>query len=74
MPLFEFECRDCESRFERLVRATESVSCPQCDSEDLERLLGAPAGLPGRSRQALPVTSDCPPPDAPPCGPGCCRL
>jgi putative FmdB family regulatory protein len=39
MPLYEFECRGCASRFERLVRAGDSPTCPACGSVDLERIL-----------------------------------
>ena len=46
MPIYEYECRACHERFERLVRpsSTEAPhvpSCPHCQSEDLERLLSA---------------------------------
>ncbi|WP_129630709.1 FmdB family zinc ribbon protein [Candidatus Oscillochloris fontis] len=42
MPLYEYQCPDCESRFERLVRSTESapkVVCPTCGGDQAERIL-----------------------------------
>jgi len=39
MPLFEFECRGCGTRFELLVRTGDSPACPSCRSADIERLL-----------------------------------
>ena len=39
MPLYEFECRGCGSRFEKLVRGSETPTCPSCNSSELERLL-----------------------------------
>jgi putative FmdB family regulatory protein len=40
MPLYDFACRDCGERFERLVRG-ETPVCPSCDSTNLERLLSS---------------------------------
>ena len=40
MPLYEYRCHDCESRFEKYVRAWgEAVSCPACASESVDKLL-----------------------------------
>ena len=39
MPLYEYECRGCGKRFEHLVRAGQSASCPSCQSDNLEKLL-----------------------------------
>jgi putative FmdB family regulatory protein len=43
MPLYEYSCRDCESAFELLVRGSETLHCPECDSENLDKLLSVPA-------------------------------
>lgn len=46
MPIYEFECLDCRTRFEELVRrATDlpEVRCPACDGAELQRLMSAPA-------------------------------
>jgi len=69
VPLYEFRCAGCETQYELLVRNGEKPACPECGSVRAEKLLSAPA-----VRAALPVAGACPPPEAGPCGPGCCRL
>lgn len=73
MPLFEYRCERCRAEFELLVRNGEPVHCPHCGSGDPRKLLSAPSVLPAK-RPSLPIAAHCPPSDAPPCGPGCCRL
>ncbi|MDQ6979603.1 MAG: zinc ribbon domain-containing protein [Mariprofundaceae bacterium] len=49
MPIFEYQCRACEQRFETLVRHGEQPQCPECHGDQLEKLLSAPtigSGLP----------------------------
>ena len=44
MPIYEFRCRDCNHRFEKLVRGELSIpdcTCTKCDSSKLERLMSA---------------------------------
>ena len=74
MPLFEYRCRSCDASFEALVRNAreDRVSCEACDSAETTRLMGAPAAP--ASARSLPVAAGCPPPEAGPCGTGCCRL
>jgi putative FmdB family regulatory protein len=43
MPIFEYSCKACHNQFEKLVRGTSVPSCPECGSEDLEKLLSLPA-------------------------------
>ncbi|MGH9325124.1 MAG: FmdB family zinc ribbon protein [Terriglobia bacterium] len=53
MPIFEYECRDCGTKFEKLViSSTETVMCKQCSSRRVEQMLsvfavsaGSGAGL-----------------------------
>lgn len=44
MPLYEYQCQDCENRFERIERvsAPSDGVCPTCGGA-ARRLLGAPA-------------------------------
>ena len=74
MPLFDYRCRSCDASFEALVRnaSRDRVSCESCESEDVHRLMGAPAVQAGG--RSLPIAAGCPPPEAGPCGTGCCRL
>ena len=40
MPLFEFKCEDCGTRFEKIVpSSTTEVICRQCSSPKVEKLL-----------------------------------
>jgi putative FmdB family regulatory protein len=41
MPIYDFSCRSCSHKFEALVLRKTPV-CPECKSEDLERLLSLP--------------------------------
>ena len=44
MPLYEYRCEKCGTSFEMLRRiqdADRDVECPQCKSEQVERLLSA---------------------------------
>jgi putative FmdB family regulatory protein len=37
VPIYEFECSKCGTRFEELVKAGEKAPCPQCKSSEVER-------------------------------------
>lgn len=39
MPIYEYECRKCAHQFEALVRTGDTPACPECQSQDLTRLL-----------------------------------
>ena len=42
MPLYEYQCKKCEKKFEILVSFSEldnPVKCPDCGSEETEKLL-----------------------------------
>lgn len=45
MPLYEFECRKCDHRFEELLTSAEAkdgkVKCPACGSARIEREFSA---------------------------------
>ncbi|MFB3853127.1 MAG: zinc ribbon domain-containing protein [Vicinamibacterales bacterium] len=61
MPLFEYECRKCGERFEAFVFGKRSPQCPECGSEDLEKLLssfGVGASATGSAR-AVSRSSSC---------------
>ena len=73
MPMFEFVCDDCDQECELLVNRGEHPVCPHCGSKKISKLMSVSAGRVAGGG-ALPIARDCPPPSAPPCGPGCCRL
>ncbi|MCX2727851.1 zinc ribbon domain-containing protein [Thermomicrobium sp. 4228-Ro] len=44
MPIYEYRCQRCGYRFEKLVRlsqAAQPVVCPNCGTDETERLLSA---------------------------------
>ncbi len=80
MPLYEYRCRECGRRFERLQKVTAEPirECPYC-SGPVDRLLGVPAlqfkgsgwyvtdygSRNGRKAAAEPTETPSPAPDAP---------
>ncbi len=40
MPIYEYECCNCCERFEILVfRSDEAVSCPKCESSNVNKMM-----------------------------------
>lgn len=42
MPLYEYQCSDCETRFDALramSQADAAIACPQCGSENTQRAI-----------------------------------
>jgi putative FmdB family regulatory protein len=50
MPLYEYGCSACGHQFELLVRSGDVPACPVCKSDQLQRLLSAPAGMSTKER------------------------
>jgi putative FmdB family regulatory protein len=71
MPIFEYRCQECGSRFEKLIRRdadAESLVCPSCGEKNLSKELstfaahahGAPgAAQPGPCGQMCPTPGRC---------------
>ena len=38
MPIFEYKCKKCGLKFEKLVFGEEKIQCPKCKSTLLEKL------------------------------------
>lgn len=48
MPLYGFECQDCEDEFEELVMSSSTVDdvvCPKCGSKHVQRQLSLVAAI-----------------------------
>ncbi len=45
MPMFDFVCEACKSRFEELVRDGNNPTCPQCGSQNTTRQMSIPSPL-----------------------------
>jgi putative FmdB family regulatory protein len=41
MPIFEFRCQACGNEFEKLVFGSDSVECPACHKQEVEKLMSA---------------------------------
>ena len=74
MPLYEYACKSCETRFETLVRSAETPECPVCHSTTLERkqsVFAAHAGgTPARMTSPGGGCGSC----GDPRGPGACSM
>jgi putative FmdB family regulatory protein len=66
MPIFEYRCQDCATRFEKLVRAsdTSEILCPSCGKNRLEQQLSTFAAHSGSSTRSegpsCPSAGGCP--------------
>jgi putative FmdB family regulatory protein len=55
VPIYEFECGSCGTRFEELVPAGEAAPCPHCESVEVTRRYSqigeprVPVGLHGKA-------------------------
>ena len=64
MPIYEYICKRCDARFERLVKSmsdegSSKVACPECKSTQTARSMSvfavsSSAGSPGRSSVPAP--------------------
>lgn len=52
MPLFDFHCKKCDRSFELLVRGSVTPACPECESEEVDKLVSRPAA-PGKTAALL---------------------
>ena len=54
MPIFEYVCKKCDHRFERIVLGRKRPKCPECASGKLERQVEAfVQGRPGKKSRGL---------------------
>jgi putative FmdB family regulatory protein len=75
MPLFEYTCRQCDHRFEALVRGGTRPECPACRGTSLDRQLSVFAAHTNGagSRAPMPAAGACGR-CGDPRGPGACAL
>jgi len=73
MPIFEYRCKDCGLKFEKLVRNQDAAApvCPGCGGSDLQKEFStfaahASAGKAGPDAPMCPSGGVCPTPGA--CG------
>ncbi len=46
MPIYDYRCKDCNKTFDLLIRSDTVAACPECGSQQLEKLVSvlAPHG------------------------------
>ncbi len=71
MPIYEYACKDCNTRFETLVRNGVQPACPACHSIQLEKQLSVFAT--SNAAQMAPAVGPCGS-CGHPGGPGSCAL
>ncbi len=57
MPIYVYRCKRCEKTFEELIRSMasgETIQCPDCGSEELERVQASFATSTATSSVAVP--------------------
>ena len=73
MPIYEYQCRDCDHDFEALVQGRRVPVCPACDGDALDRRQSAFAV--GRTSITVPAhTAGSCGTCGDPRGPGACSL
>jgi putative FmdB family regulatory protein len=61
MPIFEFRCPACSTRFEKIVfRGEAEICCPGCGRKEVEKLLSSFAVGSGSPRDAALEPGPCP--------------
>lgn len=76
MPLYEYNCPECESDCELLIRGQEQPVCPSCGGTRLSKLLSVPAAHTAGGKDLPicapgPASGDC---GLPQCGMGGCMM
>jgi putative FmdB family regulatory protein len=67
MPIFEYRCDDCGTKFEKLVRrSTDEIACPSCGESHLKQELSTFAAHSGGRQSAERAM--------PSCGGGMCSM
>ncbi len=73
MPIFEYQCDDCGTEFEKLIRRTSDeaeLACPKCGEKHLQQMFSTFAAKASGPTAAAPQGGGCP---AGMCGsPGMC--
>ena len=53
VPIYEYQCQECGEEFEKLIRSSEKIECPECSSEKVRKLLsrfGFKMGVVGKGK------------------------
>jgi putative FmdB family regulatory protein len=64
MPLYEYRCRQCGERFEKVVgwnADPKEIMCPRCAADEPVRLISLPAAVRAGAATGLGTDAACPP-------------
>ncbi|MBN1318684.1 MAG: zinc ribbon domain-containing protein [Anaerolineales bacterium] len=64
MPIYEYSCQECETRFDKFVRsmsAEDEVTCPSCGSKQVRRGFSTFASRGDSGFSVNPAPSNCAP-------------
>jgi putative FmdB family regulatory protein len=59
MPMYEYACKECDHKFEMLVRSGSVLECPSCHSTQLEKLLSVFATTGDTTKTAIAMPGPC---------------
>jgi len=60
MPIYEFRCKSCKRIFEELVRSKgQKIVCPDCESQDVEKLISTFSQIGGETGGSSSSCSTC---------------
>ncbi len=75
VPIYEYQCKDCGSPFELLVRSDTRIACPSCDSARVVKKLSLFSAQVKKGTESVPSchtgASGC---DLGKCGSGFCGV
>ena len=78
MPIFEYRCQDCDTKYEVLHKSStnlEEVYCPQCSSTKYNKLLSSfSSSMNSSTSPGSCATGACGLPQVPSCSTGMCGL
>jgi len=74
MPIFEYQCKECDHEFEALVYGSQKAECPKCHSKKLTPQLSVFAVSAKGSANAAPAAAGPCGSCGDPRGPGACSL
>lgn len=75
MPLYEYACRECGARFERMRKTADRLSapaCPACTSGETMLVMSVTGWVGGASASAAAAAPACEGGHGPCCGGGAC--
>lgn len=77
MPVFEYQCKECSSKYEiyhKSLNSSEKIECPSCGSGNSKKLFSSFAASIENAAGGSCASGNCGIPSAPSCANGMCGL